>query len=741
MLSTLILLFSATAIGGPSWPQAQSLASHLIHKMSLAEAANITYGFPHASTCAGLSGSVPRLHFPGLCLHDAGNGVRAAELVSAYPAALHAGAAWDSKLAYQRAYYMGREFRAKGINLVLGPNAGPLGRTPLGGRNWEGFSVDPYLSGQLIAETVRGLQDAGVMANLKHWIGNEQETLRRPYHGIQAVSSNIDDRALHELYMWPFMDGIRAGAASVMCAYNRVNGSYACNSAYLLTHLLKHQLAFAGFVLLDWNAQHSIDSANAGLDMVMPYKGAWGDALLDAVRSGNVSETRLRDMATRILAAWFLVRQDGPNVPPPGFGMFNLSAPHKPIEARVPASKPVLLEGAIAGHVLVKNEQGALPFRRPLVMLSVFGYDAAAPVAKNVDFAFKNGFTSSRKMAQAPLGSEQHFDQAAKGGTIIIGGRAGATSPPYISDPLRAIQQRAEADNTWVNWDVTSLEPDVNGASEACLVFVNAMATEAWDREGLHDDASDGLVLSVASRCANTTVVIHAAGIRLVDGWINHPNVSAAIIAHLPGQDSGRALVALLYGETNFSGRLPYTLARNESDYPVYKPCGLASAQSTDPQCDFSEGLYLDYRAFDARNVTPRYEFGFGLGYTTFGYSSLAVSTTASLRPSTSNSTNLWEIVATVDARIANTGSVAGAEVAQLYLGIPNSPPKQLRGFQKVLVEPQRSVPVRFALTRRDLSLWDVVQQQWVVQRGEYSVYVGASSRDVRLTSVIVLDD
>ncbi|PHH70872.1 hypothetical protein CDD82_6873 [Ophiocordyceps australis] len=568
------------------------------------------------------------------------------------------------------------------------------------------------------------------MANLKHWIGNEQETLRRPYHGIQAVSSNIDDRALHELYMWPFMDGIRAGAASVMCAYNRVNGSYACDSAHLLNHLLKHQLDFAGFVLLDWNAQHSIDSANAGLDMVMPYKGAWGDALLDAVRSGNVSE-----------APWFLVHQDAPDFPPPGFGMYNLSAPHKPVEARVPASKPVLLEGAVAGHVLVKNEHGALPFHKPPAMLSIFGYDAAAPVSKNIDFAFKNGFISSREMAQAPLGSEQHFDQAAKGGTIIVGGRAGATSPPYISDPLRAIQQRAEADNTWVNWDVASLDPDVNGASEACLVFINAMATEAWDREGLHDDASDGLVLSVASRCANTIVVIHAAGIRLVDRWIDNPNVSAAIIAHLPGQDSGRSLVALLYGEANFSGRLPYTLARNESDYPVYKPCGLASTQSTDPQCDFSEGIYLDYRAFDARNVTPRYEFGFGLSYTTFGYSSLAVSTAASLHPPTSNSTDLWEIVATVDARIANTGSVAGAEVAQLYLGIPNSPLKQLRGFQKVLVEPQHCVPVRFELTRRDLSVWDVVQQQWAVQRGEYGVYVGASSRDVRLTGVIVLDD
>jgi len=297
-----------------------------------------------------------------------------------------------------------------------------------------------------------------------------------------------------------------------------------------------------------------------------------------------------------------------------------------------------------------------------------------------------------------------------------------------------------------VNWDLTSFDPGVNGASDACLVFINAIATEGWDREGLHDDFSDGLVLNVASKCSNTIVIIHAAGIRLIDQWIEHPNVTAAIIAHLPGQDSGEALVKLLYGEAGFSGKLPYTLARNESDYSVYKPCGLTSPDDTDPQCDYAEGVYIDYRDFDARNVAPRFEFGFGLSYTSFAYSDLSIelpfqavlSDSVGETYPASAGDELWEVAAEVQARITNTGDRNGAEVAQLYLGIPNSPPKQLRGFEKTaLLAPDESAVVRFELTRRDFSVWDVVSQAWIVQPGNYTVWVGASSRDPKLTGTI----
>ncbi|KAI1762237.1 glycoside hydrolase family 3 protein [Hypoxylon sp. FL1150] len=727
--------------GSGKWADAYADARELVGQMTLEEKVNVTRGFTSSeNVCAGNTGTIPRLGWPGMCLHDAGNGVRATDLVNSYPSAIHVGASWDKDLAYERAYYMGLEFKAKGVNILLGPNAGPLGRTPLGGRNWEGFSVDPYLSGQLNAETVIGYQDAGVIANIKHLIANEQETYRRPYFGVDAVSANIDDKTLHELYLWPFMDGVKAGVASVMCSYNRVNSTYSCENSKLMNGILKTELAFEGFVLLDWNAQHSLSSANAGLDMVMPGGGCFGDNLTEAVRNESVSQDRVADMATRILAAWFLLGQNSTEFPTPGIGMKNLTQPHEQVDARVPESRPVILEGAIAGHVLVKND-GALPFTKNPVMLSVYGYDATIPDTKNTDTLFQLGYTSSQEMGQAVLGTEQHFDQAARGGTIVTGGRAAANGPAYIDDPLSAIQQRAKADGTWVNWDLTSANPDINAASDACIVFINAIATEGWDRDGLHDDFSDGLVLNVASKCANTIVVIHAAGVRLVDQWIDHINVTATIIAHLPGQDSGEALVKLLYGEAGFSGKLPYTLARNESDYEVYAPCGRGPSNTTDPQCDFTEGVYVDYRHFDKKNITPRFEFGFGLSYTAFNYSSLLIEQFETIlqpgSPVLSSDEKLWEVIATVNATVANSGAADGAEVAMLYLRIPNSPLKQLRGFQKIPLAVGESAQVSFELTRRDFSVWDVVAQGWVVQEGDYTVYVGASSRDIRLTGNI----
>ncbi|KAK7217991.1 hypothetical protein V2G26_005994 [Clonostachys chloroleuca] len=726
--------------GDGVWTNAYASARSLVGQMTLEEKVNITRGFKADNVCAGTTGTVPRLDWPGMCLHDAGNGVRATDFVSSFPSAIHVGASWDKNLTYQRGWYMGKEFKAKGVNIILGPNAGPLGRSPLGGRNWEGFSVDPYLSGKLNAESIVGHQGAGVIANIKHFIGNEQETYRRPYFGVEAVSANIDDKTLHEFYLWPFVDGIHAGVASVMCSYQRINSTYGCDNSKTLNGILKTELGFQGFVLLDWNAVHHLTSANAGLDMVMPLGGSFGNNLTDAVHNGTVTEDRVTDMATRIVAAWYLAGQDGGKFPEPGIGMKNLTEPHEQIDARDPHSKPITLEGAIAGHVLVKNENKTLPFKGPLKMISVFGYDATIPQTKNTDKLFELGYTSSEEMAQANLGTPQHFDQAARGGTIVTGGRAGANAPAYMIDPLNALQQRAAVDDTWVNWDLRSHDPSVNAASDVCLVFINAIATEGWDRDGLHDDFSDGLVQNVARKCANTVVVIHAAGIRLVDQWIEHPNVTATVIAHLPGQDSGTALVQLLYGEAGFSGKLPYTLAKNETDYgSVLHPCGKSSDSDTDPQCDFSEGTYLDYRAFDAQHITPRFEFGFGLSYTTFNYTSMELKREGLAASAPCNGENRWDLAATVTASITNTGDREGEEVAQLYIAIPNSPPRQLRGFEKVRLQPGEDAVLTFELDMRDFAVWDVVSQEWIVQEGEYLIFVGASSRDLRLKDKFVI--
>lgn len=253
---------------------------------------------------------------------------------------------------------------------------------------------------------------------------------------------------------------------------------------------------------------------------------------------------------------------------------------------------------------------------------------------------------------------------------------------------------------------------------------------------------------NIATNCSNTIVVVHSAGIRVVDAWIDHPNVTAVVFAGLPGQESGHSLVDVLYGAVNPSGRLPYTVGRNESDYGSVLNSTIDF--SAFPQSNFSEGLYIDYRAFDARNITPRFEFGYGLSYTTFTYANLSLEAVdgADTSPYPSpdleivqgGHPDLWDVLYTIRATITNSGGLEGAEVAQLYLGIPNAPSRQLRGFARVgPLGAGRSKEAVFEIKRRDLSIWNTVTQQWELQRGNYNVWVGASSRDIRLSTTLTI--
>ncbi|EON66750.1 hypothetical protein W97_05996 [Coniosporium apollinis CBS 100218] len=751
------------------WGDAYAKAQAFVAQLTLEEKTNLTGGFANASSgCGGNIRGIPRLGFNGLCLQDAGQGVRATDFVNAYASGIHAGASWNKNLTFDRAYAMGGEFRAKGASIALGPPVvGPLGRIARGGRNWEGFSVDPYLSGILAAESVRGIQSRGVISCTKHFILNEQELNRIPTinaenETVEASSSNIDDRTMHELYMWPFADALHAGTASIMCSYERINNSYGCQNSKALNGLLKDELGYQGFVVSDWGAQESgVGSALAGLDMVMPSGlQFWGGNLTQAVRNGSVPEDRLTDMATRIMAAWYYTNQDAPDHPYPGIGLApNLLLPHRIVDARDPSARPVILQGAIEGHVLVKNTNNTLPLRSPK-LLSLYGYDAKSPDFNTPgpgfnpwSFGLQSHNVNSVICGFFGRGVCPPFAPIAQNGTFIVGGGSGANNPVYISAPYNAIQEQAIQDGTQLYWDFVNANANgsVHAESDACLVFINAAASEGVDRPSLRDDFSDALVTNIAAQCSNTIVTIHNAGIRLVDQWIENPNVTAVIFGHLPGQDSGRALVELLYGRTSPSGKLPYTVARNESDYgALLDPVGPVPPYTYFPQDDFREGVNIDYRAFDAAGIEPRFEFGFGLTYTTFEFANLASSVVSGASLSAyptgpviqGGNADLWDVIATVTASVTNTGNVAAAEVAQLYVGIPSAgqPVRQLRGFEKVLVHPNQTAHVEFELRRRDLSVWDVVAQQWRLELGaEYHVYVGSSSRDLPLVGNLTL--
>ena len=428
----------------------------------------------------------------------------------------------------------------------------------------------------------------------------------------------------------------------------------------------------------------------------------------------------------------------------------DITAPHQAVDGRDPNALPVISQGAAEGHVLVKNIKDTLPLKSPR-MLSVYGYSAKSPdlfaLSSGImgTFAWEDGTEPSDPMnvISGFSGDWSVKDSPiAQNGTMLNGGGSGATTPAVFVSPFDALKMRAYSDRTALSYDFLSSVPLVDSAADACLVFGNAWASEGSDRPAIRDDYTDGLIKAVADQCNKTIVVLHNAGVRLVDQFVDHPNVSAIIFAHLPGQASGEALVSILYGETNPSGKLPYTVARNESDYAdLLHPALAENRYEYFPQSDFDEGVYVDYRRFDKNDITPRYEFGFGMSYTTFDFSSLTVqaingTNTAELPTGaviTGGQADLWDSLYTISANVQNTGKVAGAEVAQLYIGIPNAPAKQLRGFEKPELQPNQTAAVSFGLMRRDLSVWDTEAQKWRLQPGTYQVFVGSSSRQLPL--------
>jgi beta-glucosidase len=462
--------------------------------MTTEEKVNITRGWP--GICVGNTGEVPRLGVPALCFADGPSGIRGQEFVSAFPAGIHVAATFDRDLMYRYGRALGDEFHGKGVNVALGPVAGPLGRVVKGGRNWEGLSNDPYLAGAGMGAITRGIQDAGVIATPKHWLLNEQESRRRWTELGDAVSANVDDRTLHELYAFPFMDALREWAGAVMCSYQRANHSYACQNSKLLNGVLKTELGFEGFVVSDWDGQMSgVASANAGLDLVMPNAGFWGDNLTEAVRNASVTEERLGDMATRILAPWYYLHQHTAYPPP---AMYTNTERHFPVDVQADHARLIKEIGA-AGTVLVKNVNNTLPFKKPR-FLCVYGYGAALKASpwQNRD-RYGGGY-------------EDNFGWNTFNGTLITAGGSGGSSPPYVVSPFQALQERVAKDRGILRWDFYSENPTPYVNTDACLVFINAYASESFDRPSLKDDFSDRLVLNVASWCANTIVVVHSAG-------------------------------------------------------------------------------------------------------------------------------------------------------------------------------------------------------------------------------------
>ncbi|KAI0380771.1 glycoside hydrolase family 3 protein [Hypomontagnella monticulosa] len=619
------------------WSESYDKAVKLVSQMTLAEKVNVTSG---TGRCVGNTGSVPRLGLPELCLQDGPLGVRTTDNITAFPAGITTGATFNKELIYERGVALGEEFKGKGVNFYLGPCVGPLGRKPRGGRNWEGFGSDPVLQAIAGAETIRGVQDQGVIATLKHLVGNEQE-LYRMYNPVQqAYSANIDDRAMHELYLWPFADGVKAGVGSIMASYNAINGSAASQNSYILNGLLKDELGFQGLVMTDWLAQISgVASALAGLDMSMPgdtvgnnipltgYSN-WMYELTRSVLNGSVPVDRLNDMATRIVATWYQLGQDK-NYPPPNFSSntadregplypgalfspsgvvneyVNVQADHKVVAKQV----------AQEAITLLKNNGSFLPLKTSSPLF-VFGTDAQAD----------------------PQGINSCTDKSCNRGLLGMGWGSGSANYPYIDDPISSLKRKAPN----VTYYATDSFPSVPAPTtdDVAIVFITSDAGEnSYTVEGNHGDRDssglkawhngDELVQKAAAKYSNVVVVVHTVGPIVMEPWINLPSVKAVLVAHLPGQEAGDSLTEIIFGEVSPSGHLPYTIPVSEDDYP--DSLDLVATPLSQTQDTYSEGLYIDYRYLNKAGKKPRFAFGHGLSYADFAFSNASISAVTKL--------------------------------------------------------------------------------------------------------------
>ncbi|KAL9624976.1 MAG: hypothetical protein Q9160_000705 [Pyrenula sp. 1 TL-2023] len=635
----------------PEWADAYSRAHEIVSNMTLAEKVNLTTGTGlYMGPCVGNTGSALRFGIPNLCLEDSALGVALTDHVTAFPAGITTGATFNKDLMYARGQALGAEARGKGVNIQLGPTVGPLGRKPRGGRNWEGFGADPVLQGIGGAQTIQGMQSQGVIATVKHFIGNEQEQYRMdsiPHGFMRAASSNIDDRTLHELYAWPFAEAVRVGVGAVMTAYNEVNGSACSQNSYLINGILKDELGFQGLVMTDWLSHiGGVSSALAGLDMSMPGDGSipllgqsyWAYELSNSILNGTVPVDRLNDMVTRIVATWLQMGQDAEDYPDVNFSSNTadasglcypgavLSPICNPINRYVAVNTTehadIARQVAQEAVTLLKNDNNTLPIRTNAT-LRVFGTDAQTN----------------------PKGPNACGSRACDEGVLGMGWGSGTANYPYLDSPIDALRRRNPNIDYYAT-DTFPSNPTVQ-ANDIALVFINSDSGEnSFTVEGNPGDRTvsglnafhngDALVQAAAAKYSTVIVIAHTVGPILLEPWIDLPSVKACLFAHLPGQEAGESLTSILFGDVSPSGHLPYSLIRSESDYPpsisqfATPGDALNLAQVQDP---YTEGLLIDYRSLQSHNNPPRYPFGHGLSYTTFSYTNATLTPNPSVVP------------------------------------------------------------------------------------------------------------
>lgn len=658
----------------------------LIGKMTLEEKASLCSGadFWHTER-------VERLGIPAMMVSDGPHGLRKQDQEAdhlgvndsikavCFPAGCGTAASFNRDLITGMGEVLGEECQAEGVGVILGP-AVNIKRSPLCGRNFEYYSEDPLVASEMAGALIKGVQSKNVGTSIKHFLANNQETRR------MSSSSEVDERTLREIYLAAFEGAVsKQKPWTVMCSYNKINGTYAAEHKEALTDILREEWGFDGFVVSDWGAVNNrVPDLEAGLDLEMPASGGINDRqIVEAVKEGRMKEAVLDRAVERILNIVYRFEESRD-----GNAVFDRDKDHE--YAKKVAEETI---------VLLKNEAQILP------------------LSEKEEIAFIGKY--ARQPRYQGGGSSHINSHKVTGAWDVVKDWGNISFAEGYGD---------QADETDEGMIAEAVEKA--GKAKAAVIFAglpDAFESEGFDRTHMGmPDCQNELIERVTAVQPNTIVVLHN-GSPVEMPWAD--KVKGIVEAYLGGQAVGEAVVDILFGKVNPSAKLPETFPCKLEDNPSY-----LYYPGEGDKVEYREGVFVGYRYYDTKKMDVRFPFGFGLSYTTFAYSNLQVSASAIKDTDT----------LTVSADITNTGSMAGKEVVQLYVSDVEStvirPVKELKGFDKVELQPGETRTVSFTLDKRAFAYWNTQIHDWHVESGEFRILVGKSSRDIQLEASVTVE-
>jgi len=645
-----------------------------------------------ASLCSGLgfwyTKPIERLGIPSIMMTDGPHGLRKQEKdvfgksvpATCFPTAVTLASSWDRKLIEKVGSAIGEECQAEGVSILLGPGAN-IKRSPLCGRNFEYYSEDPFLSSEMTLHFIRGVQSQGVGTSLKHFCANNQE------HRRLTVNVMVDERTLREIYLASFEKAVREGKPwTVMCAYNKVNGEYCSENAYLLSNILREEWGFEGFVVSDWGAVNErVKGLLAGLDLQMPYDEGFGDRkIIEAVKKGELPEEVLDKAVERILRVVFkAIENKKENV------VYDKLAHHR-----------LAREAARECFILLKNEDEILPLKKKGIIALIGAF------AKNPRY---QGLGSSHVNPTMLDTAYEEILREVEGKAEIL-----------YADGYRL-------DSDMIDEKLIAEAKEIAKKSEVAVIFAGLpekYESEGYDRKHMKIPKNHNKLIEEVSKVQKNSVVILSNGAPVEMPWVDR--VKGILETYLGGQGWGRAVADVLFGAVSPSGKLAETFPKKLSDNPSY-----LNFPGEDDRVEYREGIFMGYRYYDKKEMDVLFPFGYGLSYTTFEYSDLRLDKKEMTEQDTLR----------VSVKVKNMGKMLGKEIVQLYVRDVESsvirPEKELKGFEKVELNPGEEKEVIFTLDKRAFAYYNVDLKDWHVESGEYEVLIGKSSRDIVLKDTV----